>query len=340
MPLRRVIARQPLRDFPGQWWFAGFVVCGLLSALVVHVPPATFLTGAFVISQGPALRLGGRPGRLERAAPGDRGARRRRADRVVPRSPTVVNLVIAGRVGGVARERRRTPARRARSSRPSSGRSRHPIDFGQFMALSFVAVAAWRAAVRQERAHARAAARHRHRRARHRPPHRHRRHRRGAGCGCRRRCGRRPCWWPCWPASRSSVVGAGRAAGDRGHGDLQRLPRREATPRPAPCSRVDSFDVAAELLPRRRRLRPVRVGRRRDDLQPGVRRARLPGRSGGWAAPPEDGRFLTDTEWPAIIGETGFFGALAFALGLVGDHRAGMRLWRARPRAARPVGRV
>src|SRR5688500_10479755 len=23
MPLRRVIARQPLRDFPGQWWFAG-----------------------------------------------------------------------------------------------------------------------------------------------------------------------------------------------------------------------------------------------------------------------------------------------------------------------------
>jgi hypothetical protein len=42
----------------------------------------------------------------------------------------------------------------------------------------------------------------------------------------------------------------------------------------------------------------------------------------------EDGRFLTDTEWPAIIGETGFFGALAFALGLAGIYRAGVRLWR------------
>ena len=41
----------------------------------------------------------------------------------------------------------------------------------------------------------------------------------------------------------------------------------------------------------------------------------------------EDGRFVTDTEWPAIIGETGFIGALAFAFGLVGVYRAGVRLW-------------
>ena len=40
----------------------------------------------------------------------------------------------------------------------------------------------------------------------------------------------------------------------------------------------------------------------------------------------EDGRFLTDTEWPAIIGETGFFGAAAFAVGLFGIYRAGRRL--------------
>src|SRR5689334_13010223 len=33
MPLRRLLGRRPLRTFPGQWWFAGFVVCGLLSSL-------------------------------------------------------------------------------------------------------------------------------------------------------------------------------------------------------------------------------------------------------------------------------------------------------------------
>ena len=43
----------------------------------------------------------------------------------------------------------------------------------------------------------------------------------------------------------------------------------------------------------------------------------------------EEGRFLTDTEWPAIVGETGFFGAAAFALGLLGVYRAGLRLWAA-----------
>jgi hypothetical protein len=42
----------------------------------------------------------------------------------------------------------------------------------------------------------------------------------------------------------------------------------------------------------------------------------------------EDGRFLTDTEWPAIIGETGFLGAVMFAMGLVAIFRAGRRLAR------------
>ena len=52
----------------------------------------------------------------------------------------------------------------------------------------------------------------------------------------------------------------------------------------------------------------------------------------------EDGRFLTDTEWPAIIGETGFFGALAFALGLAGIYRAGVRLVAEGPLPADPLG--
>ena len=104
MPLRRVIARRPLRNFPGQWWFALFLVCGLLSALVLHVPIGIFLTGAFVISKGLLFGVGRRPARLDRAASGARGADRRgrdprrpRRDRGEPRRPE--------RVGGGARER-------------------------------------------------------------------------------------------------------------------------------------------------------------------------------------------------------------------------------------------
>jgi hypothetical protein len=46
----------------------------------------------------------------------------------------------------------------------------------------------------------------------------------------------------------------------------------------------------------------------------------------------EDGRFLTDTEWPAIIGETGYLGAAAFGLGLFAIYRAGRRMTRESPR--------
>jgi hypothetical protein len=52
MPLRPVIDRKPLRSLPGQWWFALFLVRGLLSALLLHVPAVIFLTGAFVIGEG------------------------------------------------------------------------------------------------------------------------------------------------------------------------------------------------------------------------------------------------------------------------------------------------
>jgi hypothetical protein len=51
----------------------------------------------------------------------------------------------------------------------------------------------------------------------------------------------------------------------------------------------------------------------------------------------EDGRFLTDTEWPAVIGETGFLGTAMFALGLIGIYRAGRRL--ARDESRQPVVR-
>ena len=52
MPLRRVIARQPLRDFPGQRWFAGFLVCGLFSGLVVQVRPEPSYSARFIQHAG------------------------------------------------------------------------------------------------------------------------------------------------------------------------------------------------------------------------------------------------------------------------------------------------
>ena len=40
------------------------------------------------------------------------------------------------------------------------------------------------------------------------------------------------------------------------------------------------------------------------------------------------GQFLTDTEWPALVGETGLLGAVAFVLGLLTAYRHGHRMWR------------
>jgi hypothetical protein len=52
LPVPRLVTRQPLRTFPGQWWFTAFLVIGLLSSLVAQVPPWIFLTGGFLVSKG------------------------------------------------------------------------------------------------------------------------------------------------------------------------------------------------------------------------------------------------------------------------------------------------
>lgn len=56
----------------------------------------------------------------------------------------------------------------------------------------------------------------------------------------------------------------------------------------------------------------------------------------GLGPTPVDGNALTDTQWPAAIGETGFFGALALLLALVGVYRRAGLLFRA-PASARAV---
>ena len=145
MPLRRLIARQPLRDFPGQWWFAGFIVCGVLSALVVQVPTGTFFLGAFIVSKG--LLFGWAVAQID-------WSERHLAIAARVGVVLIALCVLAGVINFVARGpweallASDANASEARSFLPSLiGPFTHPIDFGQFMALAFLAVAAWRAAV-------------------------------------------------------------------------------------------------------------------------------------------------------------------------------------------------
>ena len=132
-------------DFPGQWWFAGFIVCGLLSALVVHVPTGTFFLGAFIVSKG--LLFGWAVAQID-------WSERHLAIAARVGVVLIVLCVLAAVINLVARGpweallASDANASEARSFLPSLiGPFTHPIDFGQFMALAFLAVAAWRAAV-------------------------------------------------------------------------------------------------------------------------------------------------------------------------------------------------
>ena len=147
MPLRRLIARQPLRTFPGQWWFAGFIVCGVLSALVLHVPFAIFLVSGFVTVKG--VLLAWAVAQLDWAERHLTAAVRVGTVLIlVVLAAAVVNLAIPGPWDAVLVTD--THAVESRSFLPSLvGPFTHPLDLGQFTALSFVAVAAWRTTVRK-----------------------------------------------------------------------------------------------------------------------------------------------------------------------------------------------
>lgn len=323
MPLRRVVARQSLRTFPGQWWFAGFIVCGLLSALLLHVPVGIFLTGAFVISKG--LLFGWAVAQIDWAEEHlVRAARIGAVLIVISLAAAAVNLVIPTAWNAILSSD--TNATEARSFLPSLiGPFTHPIDFGQFMALSFIALTTWRTAVRKT-----------------------------------------PFTFVLLWGTALGVLGSARRTAAGGivaawlwvQAKLQSTAVLMALVACVPVAAVvlaaplgqvitttyndylgngnpeartvltrDSFAVAAAHFPggagfgrfgsavAATNYSPEYVARGYPDIW-------------GLGRTAEDGRFLTDTEWPAIIGETGFFGALAFALGLAGIYRAGVRLWR------------
>ena len=331
LPLRRLLTRTPLRTLPGQWWFAAFAVCGVLGALALHVPFGIFLLGAFVTLKGPLFawsvaQLEWTPRHLTVAV------RLGTALILFCVVAAMVNLAAPGPWEAVLVDDKN--AAEARGVLPSLvGPFTHPIDLGQFMALAFVAVAAWRATVGRSALSlalllatalgALATAR-----------------RTAAGSvaaawlwlqGKRRSTAVLFALLACLPvaivvlAAPLSEVVTTTYVDYFGNGH----------PEARTVLTVDSFSVAASHFPLGAGFGRFGSAVAATNYSPEYVARGYP-YIWGLGRTKEDGRFLTDTEWPALIGEAGFFGALAFALGLVALYRAGLRLWRA---DARPVVR-
>ncbi len=338
LPLRRLAARQRLRVFPGQWWFAGFVVAGLVSGLFLGVAPDIFLTGAVVMAKGlvfawAVAQVDWEEGHLRSAARGG----------VV----LVVFCVVATAANFVLEDpwlafmASDENAVQARGALPSLvGPFSHPIDLGQFMTLSAIAITAWRAAVRKGPLTfvlmvATAA---------------------GSLLSARRTAiGSLVAAWlwvkavtrskgallavaVCAPLA--AVVLATPLAAVVNETYQEYFDPNAATSAARTVLTVGSFDVAADHFPlgagfgrygsatAAENYSPEYVARGFDDVW-------------GLGRSAEEGRFLTDTEWPAIIGESGFLGTIAFVAGLIAIYLAARRLWRSsQPPHQRWIGLV
>jgi hypothetical protein len=323
LPLRRVASRHRLRAFPGQWWFAGFAAFGLLSGLVVGVAPITLVSGAFVVSKG--LLFAWATAQVDWAEQHLRTAARAGAVVVVLcLVATAANLAIPGVWTAVMASD--VDAVESRFFLPSvTGPFSHPIDLGQFLTLSTIALTAWRLAVRKTLFTAVLAV--------------------GTAVGAvltarRTAIGSLVAGWlwvkviarstgvllalvVCLPLAAVVFATPVTAVVTATYEDYL---APSAEPEARTVLTLDSFDVAAEHF-------PVGAGFGRfgsavaaSTYSPEYVERGYP-EIWGLGSTPEEGRFLTDTEWPAIIGESGFLGAVAFALGLFAIHRASRRLW-------------
>ena len=322
LPLRRLINRRPLRTFPGQWWFAAFVVIGLLSGLFLHIEPTTYLTGAFVLGKG--MILAWAVAQVDWAE---------RHVTVAVRGGTVVivfclvatvaNLALPGPWASVLASD--VNAIEARSFLPSvTGPFTHPIDLGQFMALATIALASWRATVGQRALTLWLMV--------------------GTAVGAlltarRTAIGSVVVAWlvvkaktrstgvlltmaVCVPLALVVLFQPLTTVVTATYNDYVATGNPEART----VLTVDSFGVATEYFPGGAGFGRFGSAVAATTYSPEYVARGYP-EIWGLGTTPEEGRFLTDTEWPAIIGESGFFGAVAFALALGAIYRAGRRLW-------------
>jgi hypothetical protein len=237
---------------------------------------------------------------------------------------TAVNLVIPDAWNAVMASD--ANAVEARSFLPSLiGPFSHPIDLGQFMALSFVALAAWRATVRRGPLTlvllgATAL---------------------GAIATARRTASGSvvAAWLWLQAKVRSTAVLVALLACVPVAAVVLAAPLAtvvtatyqdyvvNVTPEARTVLTVDSFKVAAQHFPGGAGFGRFGSAVAASNYSPEYIARGYP-TIWGLGRTEEDGRFLTDTEWPAILGESGYFGALAFLLGLVAIYRAGLHLWR------------
>jgi hypothetical protein len=323
LPLRRVVGGRRLRAFPGQWWFAGFAAAGLLSGVVLGVAPVTFLSGAAVICKGLVFAWAVAQVDWEE-----------RHLRVVARVGAV--LVIACLVATVLNYVIPGPWNSVMASDPNAIESRgvlpslvgpfsHPIDLGQFMALSTIALTAWRIAVRRGPLTfalmvATAA---------------------GAVLSARRTAISSLVAGWLWVKAVGRSIGALLAIavcvplaalvlaapiGVVVTTTYQDYLAPHGEPEARTVLTRDSFGVAADHFPTGAGFGRFGSAIAAETYSPEYLERGYPD-IWGLGRTAEDGRFLTDTEWPAIIGETGFLGTAAFALGLFAIHRASRRLW-------------
>jgi hypothetical protein len=321
LPLRRLIDRKPLRAFPGQWWFAVFVATGLLSGVMVGVEPSTLLLGAVVSSKGLMFAWA--------VAQVDWEERHLRAAAGV--GAVVIVLCLLAAVGNMV-----MPAAWAgvmsndgtneyRVGLPSLlGPFTHPLDLGQVMTLAFVAVLTWRSAVRRSAFTFCLLL--------------------GAGLATlltfRRSAITSLVAAALWVKVKMRSVGVLVAAAAAAPVALVVLFQPlvavveftyddyivGGNTEARTVLAVDSFEVAAANFPGGAGFGRFGSALAADRYSPEYI-ARGYEHIWGLGPGPGEGSFLTDTEWPAILGETGFFGAAAFLLGLATIWRVGRRIW-------------
>jgi hypothetical protein len=338
LPLRRLAARQSLRVFPGQWWFAGFVVAGLVSGLLLGVAPDIFLTGAVVVAKGLVFAWA--------VAQVDWEERHLRS--AAKAGVVLVVFCLAATAGNFVLEdpwlafmASDENAVQARGALPSLvGPFSHPIDLGQFMTLSAIALTAWRVAVRKGPFTfvlmiATAA---------------------GSLLSARRTAiGSLVAAWlwvkvvvrskgallavaVCAPLAAVVLATPLAAVVTETYGEY--LDPSAATSAARTVLTVGSFEVAAAHFPLGAGFGRYGSATAAENYSPEYIARGFPN-VWGLGRGVEDGRFLTDTEWPAIIGEGGFLGTIAFVAGLIAIYRAARRLWRSSgPPLVRWVGLV
>lgn len=325
LPLRRLAVRQPLRSFPGQWWFAGFVVAGLLSGLFLGVAPGIFLTGAVVVAKG--LVFAWAVAQVDWEERHLRSAAKAGAVLVIfCVVATAANFVLEDPWNAFMASDEN--AVQARGALPSLvGPFSHPIDLGQFMTLSAIALTAWRVAVRKTTFTfvlmiATAI---------------------GAVLSARRTAvGSLAAAWV-WVQALARSKGTLLAVAvcvplaavllAVPFGSVVRetydeyLDPNAATSAARTVLTIGSFEVAADHFPLGAGFGRYGSATAAENYSPEYVSRGFP-EVWGLGRGVEDGRFLTDTEWPAIIGESGFFGTIAFVAGLLAIYLAARRLWR------------